>query len=602
MEGDAIPQSERKAFAHRRVSVLLPQQGWIRCGKHRVPAFSTLGFSILAAFGLAACGNGEASQQVRNQGEVSQGDASPASSVRLGVQTHFSQGWPVGKLDLAQKIQVAMLRDSLAWPSVMLPDGSMTFTSENARKLDRACSRGFALILTTKAKHPSYDGGKLIQSLPAKEAFGRYVAALAAHYGSCLVAVEVGNEVNATGALVAPDGMDPFRNYVQIVAAAKRGLASRPDVVVLGGSSNQIATGFLMKLFDAGLLDVADAIAVHPYRNRYDGIDFEVARLRKKMRSAGREIPIWVTEFSPDTPDSALNGEQMLIGLTLMASAGIRNFVWYALAKQSWFPNMGLFDGARQNASGETFAFLQSRLLSRGPPVRIGHDPGLFVYRYGNDRLVVWGLRQTVTVPHGATIYDAQGVPTGGAGNILIDEHPRIILGASDVEPVQREDLADSLIQYGSGVWSYHAVRDGHLTELSWQDGNWDSIQADRFHKPLYIKAFSGAVAGAGEAGSQAVWRWTPATHQLGNVRLALCARKKQSGDGIELSVLNGDVLVSREVLASGEIKRSFPISLSRNTPVDVRVGPNKTSGGDTFALRVIVTTGDKFPECPAGG
>lgn len=557
---------------------------------------------ICAALCLGTCREIEANASAEEQFEptaLEVGDLADDVPLTLGVQTHFSQNWPVGKLMLVDAVNAPVIRDSLPWPSVGQSDGTVVIAGPVVDKLDKACSQGVRLILTTKARYQAVDRGRLISKPTAKAAFGKYVAALADHFGSCLAGIEIGNEINAVGALETAGGTDQIRNYVDVVATAKKALSDWPDVVVLGGSSNQIATGFLGELFDAGLLEWADAIAVHPYRRQYYGIDFEIANLRRVMRKSGKVLPIWVTEFSPDNSSSTANGEQMLIGVTLMASAGVRHFSWYALIKQAWFPDMGLFDGADINSAGLTFRLLQNELLIRGTPVRVKYGNGLFVYRYGSDALVVWGLRQNIVLPPGAKVLDAQGRLTGQTDRFVIDAHPRIILGASDVEQGAPIDLADTMIEYPDGAWSYHALRANREARLTWTDGRWDSHYASRWHKPLYVRPTGGATAGAGKSGSQAIWRYVQNASEPDDLRLAFCALKGPTGDGVTISIFDGDRLRLKKVLTGGQIRVSVPLSQKQGRNVDLRVGQNNASGGDTFKLRAVITRDDWLPDCP---
>lgn len=524
---------------------------------------------------------------------------SASAPIRIGVQTHFSQGWSQANLSFASQVKASLLRDSLGWSEVEAVSGTYRFDSPAATKLDAACAQGFSLILTTVPQNALYDGGGLITSTEAKEKFGAYVYALASHFGACLEAVEIGNEVNGSNALTIASG-NRLTNYVDIVRSAKVALIERPDVKVLGGSTNMIATGFLSKLFAAGFRDWADGVAVHPYRKRADGVGAEISHLRAVMLQTGKEVPIWVTEFSPDNTDPAINAREMVKAITLMSAAGVRNFSWYALINQKWFPNMGLFEGSSIQPTGEAFAFMQRELIVRGAPVQLQTPSGLFAFRYGSDALVVWGLRQTVSLPSGSKVFDARGRLTGETDTIQVSEEPRIILGASSVMPGTRIDLADTLQQYATGGWTYLVEASGQYSALDWMDDQFDSYLGNRWHKPLYVRPFSVAAAGSGSAPHRAVWRYVASSGTPSKATLAICVRKSLSGDGVDIRVDRNGAPLMNEVFASGQAVYRVPVNLAQGTTVDLRIGPNQTSGGDVAVVRAILSTdAATTPVCP---
>ena len=71
-------------------------------------------------------------------------DVSQMSPMVLGVQTHFSQGWPASALALAQQVSAPMLRDALPWAAVEKVRGSYNLNSPAAQTLAAACKAGLA--------------------------------------------------------------------------------------------------------------------------------------------------------------------------------------------------------------------------------------------------------------------------------------------------------------------------------------------------------------------------------------------------------------------------------------------------------------------------
>lgn len=556
---------------------------------------------------LAACGGEDATPKAAAQeAERSAAPLPPPDNapMRLGVQTHFSQGWDIGNLDKAERMNAPILRDSLAWATVEKEPGTFRFSGDNAAKLDEACEQGFELILTAAPKHPAYDDGALAYSDGAQAAFANYLATTAGHFGPCLIAFEIGNEINAEGALTAPAGVDAKQAYVALVRKVRDAVKeAAPHVAILGGSTNMIGTGFLDDLFEAGMLDHVDGVAVHPYRNYMEGTDVEIEHLRRRMAEHGREVPIWATEFSPDNEDDALNAAQLLKGATLMAASGVDVAIWYALIDQRWFPHMGLFSASSIKPAGQAFAFMQEQLLPLGRPRRVDlGDPNVFAYRFGEDAMIVWGGGQVAEWPTGAVIHDSQGNRVAGSGTLSIGESPLIILGARSLNLRENPVVADTLLQWGRGGMDHFALTaDGEYNALALFDSQYDSYLGGRWYRPLYIRPVTAAPAGDGSNPTRAVWRHT--AERDGMLTVATCAAKSPNGDGVDLSLVLNDETLRRDILVREDLKYTAEVDVQAGDRLEIQAGPNQESGGDAFRIRAIFAragTGEApAPACP---
>lgn len=91
--------------------------------------------------------------------------------------------------------------------------GTYTLNSPAAQSLSAACTAGQRLVLTAIPANSLYDGGQWVSSTGGNAAFANYLAALAGRFGLCLAAIEVGNEINGSGALVYPAGTNPAAAY-----------------------------------------------------------------------------------------------------------------------------------------------------------------------------------------------------------------------------------------------------------------------------------------------------------------------------------------------------------------------------------------------------
>ncbi|WP_421850122.1 hypothetical protein [Novosphingobium sp.] len=500
----------------------------------------------------------------------------------LGVQTHFSQGWPASSLALAKQVGAPMLRDALPWAEAEKVRGSYTLDSPAAQALGAACSAGQRLLLTAIPANPLYDGGGWVSSATGNAAFASYLAALASRFGPCLAAIEVGNEINGSGAMVYPAGVNPAAAYVTTLKAVRARIGGR--AAILGGSTNMIGTGFLKTLFAAGMLGEVDGIAVHPYRSRAEGLDVEIAQLNAAMDTAGRRVPIWASEFSIDTRDQPKAAGELIKEATMLAAAGAAQASWYALIDQRWFPNMGLFAGNTPKAQARAFGLMQ-QLLARGRPQRLDlGDPLLFAYRFGADATVIWGAPRSLKVD-GGTVSDASGAP---APTAQVSERPLVITGTTAIRVGASTWIADTLMGWGTPQWRYGVrLKADTSYRLQLFDDQFTSYFGDRWYRPLRINATSAAPGGTAAAPMRAVWRHVATAAEAFDV--GGCFAKAAGGDGVDLTITAGSRVLWRGVL-TGQLQLP-PISaaLAPGEGLELVAGPNQTAGSDSFNLRLVL-------------
>ncbi|WBH17096.1 glycosyl hydrolase [Sphingomonas radiodurans] len=507
----------------------------------------------------------------------------------LGVQTHFSQGWPATLVDRVRTSGATAVRDGVPWSRGEPTPGRYALDVAAPAALDAVCQSGRTLLLTLAPEHPAYDGGKTAHSDRAIAAFARYAGALADRYRTCLAGIEVGNEINDSRNLSYPAGVNGPARYVALVRATGTELRRRGSTTaVVGGSTNVIGTGFLDRLFAAGLLDAADAIAVHPYRSQAENVDRELANLTDVMRRHGRVLPIWATEFSDNYATADIAAEELVKMVTLLSAAGVSRAYWYALIDQQWFRHMGLYSGPTEKPAARAYGRMAA-LTSTGRATQIDlKDQGIRLYRFGSGAYVVWGGGGRVAFGGSLTAHDAYGRAVGGsATKVDVGPLPLIVTAAGTPRREQSSMIvADTTFGYGQPPWSYLAqTRDGKLHPLALSDGQWDSSYASRNFQPLRISDITAAVAGTAAAPVRAVVRYTsPATARLS---IAGCFTKKPNGDGVDVSVIASGRTVWSRVLTQDALLTGVDVDLARGGTLDLSVGPHQTAGGDAFAYRV---------------
>ncbi|MBA3053482.1 MAG: hypothetical protein FP826_00775, partial [Sphingomonadales bacterium] len=427
--------------------------------------------------------------------------APPPHPMRTGVTTHFSQGWPPRLLPAAAALGTVTIRDSLHWAAAEAAPGRIAFTEANSGHITRACAMGMTVLLGLEPRNPSYDGGMTAWSPRARSAFARYVLAIADRWPNCVVAIEIGNEINGRGNVTGPAAQDRIASHVALLKAVHAAVKPRhPGLVLLGGSTNTIATGFLTRLIRAGALDHVDGLAVHPYREQPEGTAWEIARLRAAMARAGAVKPIWATEFSREFPDPAAAAPWYLKMIALLEGAGVADHFWYALADQSFFPTMGLLtrDGTPKPAAA-AYRFATRTLAPRGAAQRIDHgDPALFHFRFGADAHVIWGARRSLAVSGPADAFAADGSPLALPAEV--SDTPVVITGSGAVSFGPAQVLADSFYGFARAplAWFAQAPR-GSLTPLTPTDWQWTSYLGEPALPLMQVnRAGLGTMPGAG--------------------------------------------------------------------------------------------------------
>ena len=346
-----------------------------------------------------------------------------------------------------------------------------------------------------------------------------------------------------------------------------------------------IGTGFLRPLFSAGLLAQVDGIAVHPYRNRAEGLDVEMAQLLAAMDSSGRRVPVWATEFGMATTDQALAAGELVKQATMLATSGVSAASWYALIDQAGFPTMGLFAGTAIKDQGRAFRFLQASVLPKGRPIRLDlGDPLLFAYRYGSETTVVWGSPRGLVLGSGTRAYGPTGMALAAP---VIGEQPIVLVGTGYTIGTSAV-VADTLLGWGTPAWRYFVrSKAGADVPLDWMDDPWTGYFGNRYSKPLRINATSAAPAGDAASPLRAVWRYTAPVAQALDLRG--CFAKAANGDGVDLSVQRNGKVVWQGILTSTLQPEAVTLDLAKGDKVDLVAGPNQTFGGDAFFYRVVL-------------
>lgn len=531
--------------------------------------------------------------------------ASTAASgaMRLGVNTHFDQGWPIVALEDVETSRAHGVRDTISWGKVERAPGVYDFSAVNSGYVAHACAAHSPVLLMLTPRNKAYDGGETVFSPEGLRAFAAFVREVAKRF-PCVTAFEIGNEINGHALRGRMTAQMP-QSYIAILRAVRDAVKrEHPNIRLLSGSSLSVATGFWERLFAAGLLPLVDGVVVHPYLTVPEQLPAQLARLRQAMAHHGGEKPVWASEFGLYYPTPEAAPPHALKVITLLSAAGVEEAHWYALRDEPYYPNMGLFKGRSPKPALDMFRLAQTRLLPAGDARRmeVGGDPLSFVYRFGDGPYVVWGAGRAIRWHGGVKAWDARGrvidLPSHlGDEPVVVDAPEGFTLGRQAV-------IADTLTDFGGVGWSYHVARaKGGAVPLGWIDWNWTPyIGAQGLP---YIRAM-GAVVTTSRPSAQGpapglIERYT--TRGGGRLFLSACFEGKPARPQSVRIMAQGKELYAAQV--SGLVRTvPLPLILGAGDAVEIVYSAQTPGGPQALRRRIrILNEADATPAlcAPAG-
>lgn len=530
---------------------------------------------------------------------------------KFGVMTHFAQGWDPAIMPLIARAGIKHIRDEQYWSDVEPEVGKYKFPTAYGAYMQSAAANGIVPLLEMTFGNVVYDQGSAAEAAApftpsGRKGYANYGTALLGQYGNQIRTLEVWNEYNGTWCAGPAAADRPFYYASMLRTAYEAVKAQRPDVTVLGGAAVLIPLGYFQKMFQLGALDYMDAVVIHPYRDRPDDVEKEVAALREMMRAFGGEKPIWVTECGTSDAETLGRVEmaRYLVELyTRLLSAGVTRIYWYLFKDHQNFRS-GLMRRQRTGspdivptAAYAAYATLIQELYGASFVAESSLDlrDSLFVFeREGTPIRVGWTAEPPVTLKLTAaqplTVVDMVGKrsllqPMAGRVEVPLTADPIYIEGEC---AVAGDDRADTVIgdsshdftyaaqsEQGHAGWSFGAIKAG-----VWQSLNWTLLDYGyRWAGPDPWLGISSEAAHPGVRGGSpvlAVRRWkSPAT---GSMHLrGWASRSSKDGDGSAFEIYH-----KQNRLAS------FPLN-AENPRIEFEIAVELVSGDE---VDFVVTPG----------
>jgi hypothetical protein len=280
----------------------------------------------------------------------------------FGVMTHFAQGMATDILPLLARAGITSIRDEHYWGRVEPTKGHFEFDQAGDAYMAACAENDIDPLVAMTFGNKLYDGGNAPATDAGREAYAHYGQEILKHYGTQVKWLEVWNEYNGSWRGGEAETDRP-RYYAEMIKVAyKRIKQIRPDVKVLGCACVLIPLPYIEGIFKHGGLDAMDAVVIHPYRGRPEGVEQEVAELEELIRTynKGKDKPIWVTETGcmDDSEFDFEKGRNMwergrgnaarylARQYTLLMTRNVERSYWYLCRDHMEFKTMGLLRNA----------------------------------------------------------------------------------------------------------------------------------------------------------------------------------------------------------------------------------------------------------------
>ena len=275
----------------------------------------------------------------------------------VGVNIHFLPSWgttPLSDLDMIQAAGCKYVRMDCTWAGIETTAGQYNFSGTDS--LVTACAaRGIRVMYILDYGNSLY--GSDYTATAWQQGFTNFAKAAAAHYAGDGVIWELWNEPDGGGNMSANTYMALANQAIPAMRAAD---TIEGDCTILGPAVsciNSAGQSYLTTCFSQGLLNLVDAVSVHPYRDPSPGNPESVATttsggqnyttVRKLINQYKAGVPIvdsewgWFVGSGGDRPvaTAQLQGDYLARSLLINFSQGIPLSIWYDWKNDGSDPN-----------------------------------------------------------------------------------------------------------------------------------------------------------------------------------------------------------------------------------------------------------------------
>ena len=227
---------------------------------------------------------------------------------------------------------VRWVRIDLAWSAAEPEAGRYDFRTWD-RFLDAFEPHGIRVLFILDYGNRLYEDGLPPSTASGRAAFAAFAGAAARHFRG-RAAWEIWNEPNLPQFWAGTPDPAGYVALARAAAAEIRREDRRAWILgpALGGGTFDFT--YLSATFDLGLLDIVDAVSVHPYGAAYPEAApafYDEVRRRIALRAPDRDIPVVVSEwgYAVEGLGAEKQAEYLLRALNTNRRSGIPLTIWY---------------------------------------------------------------------------------------------------------------------------------------------------------------------------------------------------------------------------------------------------------------------------------
>ncbi|MCS6859297.1 MAG: cellulase family glycosylhydrolase [Abditibacteriales bacterium] len=247
---------------------------------------------LLLIAALTACALGAAQKEEK----MPKGIPESVVPMGLGVNIHFIEP-PPHDVDMIAAAGFRFIRMDFSWVHIERKQGEYDF-SGYAQLVDALAQRGIRPLFILDYGNPLYDNDLAPHTDAGREAFARFAAAGAARFKGRGVLWELWNEPNIFFWRPRPN-VDDYMALAKVALPAVR--RADPDATLVAPATSGVDLNFLERCFEQGLLELIDAVSVHPYRREPpETVTRDYQRLRAliaRYAPKGKSVPILSGEW-----------------------------------------------------------------------------------------------------------------------------------------------------------------------------------------------------------------------------------------------------------------------------------------------------------------
>jgi hypothetical protein len=257
---------------------------------------------------------------------------SPVVPDGLGVNIHFT-GEPARDLDMIQAAGFKFIRMDFTWSAIEKTKGAYDFKGYDILT-DALARRGIRALYILDYSNALYETEQSVRTEAGRRAFASFAAAAAKRYRGRGILWELWNEPNIEFWKPQPSVNDYMALAKAVFPAIRK---ADPGATCVAPATSGIPFDFLEECFRQGLLDLVDAVTVHPYRQEPpETVIGDYARLREliaKYRPDRRDLPILSGEWGYSSVwsnfDAARQGRYLPRQFLTNLSQGVPLSIWY---------------------------------------------------------------------------------------------------------------------------------------------------------------------------------------------------------------------------------------------------------------------------------